>query len=140
CTGSRQFTTPRGPVMPTDTFPTIDLDALSRVSGGTTSNDQITAALQAITSSLSQLSANRNQSDPTMMMMMMMRMMGGAGAGVLAAPGVAAAAAAGPPVINVDPSLLGPAGGLAGLLGGGYGGGGGWGFGGGGCCGCGCKC
>ena len=122
--------------MPTDTFPTIDLEALSRVSGGATSNDQITAALQAITSSLSQLSANRNQSDPTMMMMMMMMMMGGGGGGVVAAPGVGAAAAGAPPVINVDTSVLSRAGGLAGLLGGGYGGG----YGGGGCCGCGCKC
>jgi hypothetical protein len=60
--------------MPTDTLPTIDLEALSRVSGGTSSNDQITAALSAITNSLSQLSASRNQSDPTMMMMMMMMM------------------------------------------------------------------
>jgi hypothetical protein len=122
--------------MPTDTFPTIDLEALSRVSGGTTGNDQITAALQAITSSLSQLSANRNQSDPTMMMMMMM-MMGGGGGGVVAAPGVGAAAGGAPPVINVDTSVLSRAGGLAGLLGGGYGGGYGYG---GGCCGCGCKC
>ena len=126
--------------MPTDTFPTIDLEALSRVSGGTTSNDQITAALSAITNSLSQLSASRNQSDPTMMMMMMMMMMGGGGGGggVVAGPGVAAAAG-GPPVINVDTSVLSRAGGLAGLLGGG-GGGYGYGFGGGGCCGCGCKC
>ena len=66
--------------MPTDTFATIDPEALSRVSGGTTSNDQITAALSQITQSLSALSANRNQSDPTMMMMMMMMMMGGGGA------------------------------------------------------------
>jgi hypothetical protein len=124
--------------MPTDTFPTIDLEALSRVSGGATSNDQITAALSAITNSLSQLSASRNQSDPTMMMMMMMMMMGGGGGGVVAAPGVAAGAGAAPPVINVDTSVLSRAGGLAGLLGGGYGGG--YGFGGGGCCGCGCKC
>jgi hypothetical protein len=120
--------------MPTDTFPTIDLEALSRVSGGATSNDQITAALSAITNSLSQLSASRNQSDPTMMMMMMMMMMGGGGGGVVAAPGVAAGAGAAPPVINVDTSVLSRAGGLAGLLGGGYG------YGGGGCCGCGCKC
>jgi hypothetical protein len=121
--------------MPTDTLQTIDLEALSRVSGGASSNDQITAALSAITNSLSQLSANRNQSDPTMMMMMMMMMMGGGGGGVVAAPGVAAAGG-GPPVINVDTSVLSRHGGLAGLLGGGYGGG--YGGGCGGCCGC--KC
>jgi hypothetical protein len=121
--------------MPTDTLQTIDLEALSRVSGGASSNDQITAALSAITNSLSQLSANRNQSDPTMMMMMMMMMMGGGGGGgVVAAPGVAAGG--GPPVINVDTSVLSRHGGLAGLLGGGYGGG--YGGGCGGCCGC--KC
>jgi len=126
--------------MPTDTFPTIDLEALSRVSGGTTSNDQITAALSAITNSLSQLSASRNQSDPTMMMMMMMMMMQGGGGGVVSGGGgYAGAGAAAPPVINVDTSVLSRAGGLAGLLGGG-GGGYGYGFGGGGCCGCGCKC
>jgi hypothetical protein len=123
--------------MPTDTLPTIDLEALSRVSGGTTSNDQITAALSAITNSLSQLSASRNQSDPTMMMMMMMMMMGGGGGGgVVAGAPSYAAGAAGPPVINVDTSVLSRSGGLAGLLGGG----GGYGGGGGGCCGCGCKC
>jgi hypothetical protein len=122
--------------MPTDTLPTIDLEALSRVSGGTTSNDQITAALSAITNSLSQLSASRNQSDPTMMMMMMMMMMnGGGGGGVVAGAPSYAGGAAGPPVINVDTSVLGRSGGLAGLLGGGGGYGGG-----GGCCGCGCKC
>jgi hypothetical protein len=122
--------------MPTDTLPTIDLEALSRVSGGTTSNDQITAALSAITNSLSQLSASRNQSDPTMMMMMMMMMMGGGGGGgVVAGAPSYAAGAAGPPVINVDTSVLSRSGGLAGLLGGG-----GYGGGGGGCCGCGCKC
>jgi hypothetical protein len=119
--------------MPTDTLPTIDLEALSRVSGGTSSNDQITAALSAITNSLSQLSASRNQSDPTMMMMMMMMMMQGGGGGVVAGAPSYAAGAAGPPVINVDTSVLSRAGGLAGLLGGGYGGGGC-----GGCCGC--KC
>ena len=123
--------------MPTDTLPTIDLEALSRVSGGTTSNDQITAALSAITNSLSQLSASRNQSDPTMMMMMMMMMMnGGGGGGVVAGAPSFAGGAAGPPVINVDTSVLSRSGGLAGLLGGGGGGYGG----GGGCCGCGCKC
>jgi hypothetical protein len=121
--------------MPTDTLPTIDLETLSRVSGGTSSNDQITAALSAITNSLSQLSAGRNQSDPTMMMMMMMMMMGGGGGGgVVAGAPAMAAGAAGPPVINVDTSVLSRSGGLAGLLGGGYGGGGGCG----GCCGC--KC
>jgi hypothetical protein len=107
--------------MPTDTLPTIDPADLSRVSGGASSNDQITAALQQITSSLSQLSANRNQSDPTMMLLMMMMMNGGGGGGgvVAGAPAVAGS----PPVINVDTSVLSHGGRGPGIFGGGGGGG-----------------
>jgi hypothetical protein len=110
--------------MPTEPLQSIDPAELSRVSGGTTSNDQITAALQSITSSLSGLSANKNQMDPTMMMMMMMMMggMGGGGGGGVVAAGPAAGG--GPPVINVDTSVAGRGG--AGPFGGpGFGGGGG---------------
>ena len=68
--------------MPTETIETIDPDMLARVSGGTTSNDQLTAMLTQITSSISDLAKNnQNQSDPTMMMMMMMMMSGGGGGG-----------------------------------------------------------
>lgn len=113
--------------MPTETLETIDVDELSRVSGGATSNDQITAALTQITNSLSQLSANRNQQDPTQLLLLMMMMggMGGGGGGVIAAG--APAGAAGPPVINVDTSVAGggrrwgffPGPGAAGPVGGG---------------------
>ncbi|TMQ17631.1 MAG: hypothetical protein E6J91_09650 [Deltaproteobacteria bacterium] len=111
--------------MPTQTLPTIDPSELTRVSGGTTSNDQITAALTQITSSLSSLSnSNKSQMDPTMMMMMMMMMggFGGGGGGVVAAG--APVGAASPPVINVDTSVL-SRGGVPGwgALGGGGGGG-----------------
>jgi hypothetical protein len=117
--------------MPTE-LQTIDTDELSRVSGGTSSNDQITAALTQITSSLSALSQNKNQSDPMQLMLMMMMMggMGGGGGGGFV--GGAPVAAAGPPVVNVDTSVLG--GGRPWGFGGGGGGGfGGGGFGGGGC-------
>jgi hypothetical protein len=88
----------------TDTIETIDPDMLARVSGGTTSNDQLTAMLTQITTSISNLSKNnQSQTDPTMMMMMMMGGMGGGGGGGY----IAAGPAAGPPVVNVDTSVLG---------------------------------
>jgi len=98
--------------MPTDTIETIDPVALARVAGGATrtsssSNDQLTAALTQITNSLADLSKNNNQCDPTMMMMMMM-MMGGMGGG---GGSYVAAAPAGPPVVNVDTSVIGGRGG-----------------------------
>jgi hypothetical protein len=90
--------------MPTETIETIDPAALAHVSGGTSSsNDQLTAMLTQITSSISDLAKSRqNQSDPTMMIMMMMMMGGGGGGG-----GYIAGPAAGPPVVNVDTSVLG---------------------------------
>jgi hypothetical protein len=109
--------------MPTDTIETIDPVQLSRVSGGTaSSNDQLTAALTQITNSLADLSKNNNQSDPTMMMMMMM-MMGGMGGG---GGSYVAAAPAGPPVVNVDTSVLGGRGGFGGCARGGCGSKKGW--------------
>jgi hypothetical protein len=97
--------------MPTETIETIDPDELARVSGGTTSNDQLTAMLTQITSSISDLAKNnQNQTDPTMMIMMMMMMGGGGGGG----GGYIAAPAGGPPVINVDTSVLGGGRGLFG--------------------------
>jgi hypothetical protein len=101
---------------------TIDREQLALVAGGASrvtsrsgSDDQLTAMLQQITSSISALASNKNQSDPTQMLLMMMMMggMGGGGGGAIGAP----APAAGPPVINVDTSVLGRGG-----------------FGGGGCC------
>ncbi|HET7499899.1 MAG TPA: hypothetical protein VFK02_02820 [Kofleriaceae bacterium] len=107
--------------MPTDTIETIDPEALARVSGGATSNDQLTAVLTQITSSISDLAkANQNQTDPTMMMMMMM-MMGGFGGGGGGAY-VAAPAPGSPPVINVDTSVAGGGRGLPFFGGGGRGG------------------
>jgi hypothetical protein len=94
-----------------ETIKTIDREELARVSGGSRvtsrsgSDGQLTAMLQQITSSISDLANSRNQSDPTQMLLMMMMMggMGGGGGG-----GVMAAAPAGsPPVINVDTSVLG---------------------------------
>lgn len=91
---------------PTETIETIDPAALARVSGGTTSNDQLTAMLTQITSSISDLAKNNNNSgsDPTMMMMMMMMMggMGGGGGGGAPAP---APAPAQPPVINISTTV-----------------------------------
>jgi len=106
--------------MPTETIETIDPEALARVSGGTSSNDQLTAMLTQITSSISDLAKSRtNQSDPTQMLLMMMMMggLGGGGAGggvVAAAPSVA-----GPPVINVDTSVVGGGRGPGRFIGGG---------------------
>ena len=91
--------------MPTE-LQTIDTDELSRVSGGTSSNDQITAALTQITSSLSALSQNKNQSDPMQLMLMMMMMggMGGGGGGAVAGP-PAQAAPPPAPVINISTTV-----------------------------------
>src|ERR1044071_8465204 len=104
--------TPPRTAMPTDTMETIDRATLAHVAGGrsTSSNDQVTAMLQQITSSIKDLASSRNQTDPTQMLLMMMMMggMGGGGGGGYAAPAVAAA---GPPVINVDTSVLGRGGG-----------------------------
>jgi hypothetical protein len=70
----------------TASLPSIDPAMLARVSGGTTTNDQLTQMLTQITSSLGSLSQNNNQMDPTMMMMMMMMMGGMGGGGGAAAP------------------------------------------------------
>ena len=104
--------------MPTDTIETIDPNELARVAGGagrvtsrSGSDDQLTLLLSQITSSISDLAKNRNQSDPTQLLLMMMMMggMGGGGGGA-----VVAAPAAGPPVVNVDTSVLGGRGGCRG--------------------------
>ena len=92
--------------MPTDTMETIDPEALAQVSGArANSNDQITAMLTQITSSIKDLASNRNQSDPTQMLLLMMMMggMGGGGGGAVAAP--PAPAPQQPPVINITTTV-----------------------------------
>jgi hypothetical protein len=93
---------------PKDPFASIDLNALEKVAGGasrTSSNDQVTAMLTQITSSIKDLAGAKNNSSDPMQMMLIMLMMGGmgggGGGGVIAAPG------GGTPVINVDSSVAG---------------------------------
>ncbi len=103
-----------------DPFLSIDPSELSQVSGGasrvtarsTSSNDQLTAMMTQITSSLQALSQNNNQSDPMQMMMMMMMMggmggAGGAGAGIGGGGPVAAGPGSAPsfPPITISTSF-----------------------------------
>ena len=94
-------------------FASIDPAALERVAGGASrisarssqSNDQLTAMLTQITSSIKDLASQKNSgSDPMQMMLIMLMMggMGGGGGGVVAAPAGSAT-----PVINVDSSVAG---------------------------------
>lgn len=97
-----------------DPFRTIDPAELTKVGGGASrvtartnsSNDQLTAMLTQITSSIQQLSQN-NQSDPMQMMLMMMMMggMGGGGGGAVAAAPPPQAAPAPAPVINISTTV-----------------------------------
>ena len=93
--------------MPTDTMETIDPAELAQVSGGrSSSNDQLTTMLTQITSSIQNLSNNKNQTDPTMMMMMAMMMGGGGGGGGAVAAAPPAPAPAPPqPVVNISTSV-----------------------------------
>ncbi|HEU4727975.1 MAG TPA: hypothetical protein VFT22_08810 [Kofleriaceae bacterium] len=94
-------------------FHSIASNDLTRVSGGasrvtsrsSSSNDQLTTMLTQITSSIKDLGANKNQTDPTMMMMMMMMGGGGGGGGgaVAAPPPPPAAPAA--PVVNISTNV-----------------------------------
>ena len=101
-------------------FQEVDLEALATVSGGASrvssraggSNDQLTAMLTQITSSIKDLGSKQSGGMDPMMRMVMMTMMGGGGgggAGVAAAPSVAAT-----PVINVDAAVGGGGGGCGG--------------------------
>jgi len=90
-------------------FEAIDPEKLDVVAGGAarkSSNDDITAALSSITSSLKDLASNKNQGMDPMNMILIMMMMGGfgggGGGGVIGAP-----AGAAPPVINVDTGVSG---------------------------------
>jgi hypothetical protein len=86
-----------------DAIETIDPAMLARVSGGGSSNDQITAVLTQITSSISDLAKNNNNGgiDPTMMMMMMM-MMGGGGGSSAPPPAAPPPPAPAQPIINIS--------------------------------------
>jgi len=72
-----------------DPFQSIDSKQLTNVQGGASrvtsrsggSNDQLTAMLTQITSSIKDLAGQQNQGMDPMMMMMMMMMMGGGGGG-----------------------------------------------------------
>ncbi|HEY0482320.1 MAG TPA: hypothetical protein VGD37_32590 [Kofleriaceae bacterium] len=94
-------------------FGSITPSDLVRVQGGASrvtsrsgsSSDQLTLMLTQITSSIKDLSTNKNQSDPMQMMMMMMMMGGGGGGG-----GGGAVAAPPPPppaqpVVNISTSV-----------------------------------
>jgi hypothetical protein len=93
-------------------FSSIASNDLNRVSGGASrvtsrsgsANDQLTTMMTQITSSIQNLSNNKNQSDPTQMMMMMMMMGGGGGGGsVAAAPPPPPPPAA--PVVNISTNV-----------------------------------
>ncbi|HEX3475630.1 MAG TPA: hypothetical protein VHT91_11440 [Kofleriaceae bacterium] len=80
----------------------------SRVTSRSSSNDQLTTMLTQITSSIQNLSSNKNQSDPmTMMMMMMMMGGGGGGGGAVAAapPPPPPPPAPAAPVVNISTSV-----------------------------------
>jgi hypothetical protein len=80
----------------------------SRVTSRSGSNDQLTTMLTQVTSSIQNLSNNKNQTDPTMMMMMMMMMGGGGGGGAVAAappPPPAPPPAPAAPVVNISTSV-----------------------------------
>jgi hypothetical protein len=58
------------------TMTTLDLDTLTQVTGGTTTNDALTQSLTAIQSSLTSLASsnNNNQNNTLLPMVMMMAM------------------------------------------------------------------
>ena len=79
------------------------LGGASRVSSrSSSSSDQLTLMLTQITSSIKDLAANKNQSDPMQMVMMMMMMMGGGGGGGAAAAPPPAPPPPPQPVINIS--------------------------------------
>ena len=82
------------------------LGGASRVTSRSGSNDQLTTMLTQITSSIQNLSNNKQQMDPTMMMMMMMMMGGGGGGGgqVAAAP-LPPPPAPAAPVVNISTNV-----------------------------------
>ena len=101
--------------MSTKPFESIDPAQLATVAGGASrvsarsgSNDQLTAMLTQITSSIKDLAGSQSSGMDPMMMMVMMMMMGGGGGGA-AAGGYAGGAVttAHTPTINVDAAVGG---------------------------------
>lgn len=97
---------------PKNEFESIDPVQLNVVAGGaarasSSSSSEVTAALTAIQSSLSDLSKNQNQGMDPMQMILIMMMMGGFGGGGGGGGYVGAGAAVAPPVINVDTGVSG---------------------------------
>jgi len=94
-------------------FSSIASNDLTRVSGGasrvtsrsSSSSDQLTLMMTQITSSIKDLSANKNQSDPMQMMMMMMMMGGGGGGGAAAAAPPPPPPAPAAPVVNISTNV-----------------------------------
>ena len=93
-------------------FGSITSNDLVRVQGGASrvtsrsgSSDQLTTMLTQITSSIQNLTNNKNQADPTMMMMMAMMMGGGGGGGAVAAAPPAPPPPAPQPVVNISTSV-----------------------------------
>lgn len=95
-----------------DPFTSISSEDLNKVAGGAArvtarasgANDQLTAMLTQITSSIKDLAGSKQGGMDPMMMMMMMMMGGGGGGGAAAAPPPAAAPPQ-PPVINISTSV-----------------------------------
>jgi hypothetical protein len=107
------MSTPKTQTESTEAFASVDPEQLATVAGGTSrvssrssGDDQLTAMLTEIGSSIKDLAAakNNNSGGDTMQLMMMMLMMGGMGGGGGA---VAAPAAVAPPVINLDTAVSG---------------------------------
>ncbi len=90
-------------------FASIDSAALEGVAGGakrSSSDEQLTSMLNGITSSIKDLSSQKDSgSDPMQMMLMMMMMGGGGGGGTTQVASPLAPSA--PPVINVTTSVRG---------------------------------
>jgi hypothetical protein len=93
-------------------FGSITSNDLVRVQGGASrvtsrsgSSDQLTTMLTQITSSIQNLTNNKNQTDPTMMMMMAMMMGGGGGGGAVDAAPPAPPVPAPQPVVNISTSV-----------------------------------
>jgi hypothetical protein len=79
----------------------------SRVSARSGGNEQLTAMLTQVTSSIKDLANNQNKGGMDPMMMMMMMMMGGGGGGGAAAAPPPAAPPPPPPLPQVNVSIRG---------------------------------
>jgi hypothetical protein len=101
--------------MSTKPFESIDPAQLATVAGGASrvsaksgGNDQLTAMLTQITSSIKDLASSQSSGmDPMMMMVMMMMMGGGGGGGAGYAAGAGVTTAHSPQTVNVDAQVAG---------------------------------